>query len=648
LQGRLSWNIVSRLIKKPDIGLSNCQPNTAEAAQAWSATLAKNETDHRHELAEIEAFSHLSAEQLSELGTRVDLVTVDGGEILVREGEPSDTLFLVVSGRFLVTEAGQRRPIAEVGAGKSIGEIGFFSGSARTATVTAARDSLVLRLSRKDFDALCEHSPEIWPKMVAMLSQRLLRIATRDREFKRSRERTIAVCHAGAEPIRESVLAELKQAFQSACRCRFLTSDTMRVEFPDLETADPHAVTRWLNDEETGHDYLVFVADPELTKWSRLAIRHADTVLRIACQGADDSSKPRPLNPLEKFAEEVHGTDAQRLVLVHQRDGEIRGTRFWLEGRAVRMHHHVRAGSEAGYDRLLRFLSGRALGLVACGGGAYCAAHIGMFQAFNEAGLEFDIMGGTSGGAAMVGAYAKDIGPDELERRTHDIFVTHGAMRRATWPRYSFLDHKVFDACLAEHYGATRIEDLGIPYFAISTNLSDNRMHCVREGELWRGIRASSAIPGLLPPVYTPDGQVLVDGSLLDNVPLKQMRDLKSGPNVIINFDPPEIRVSGFEYDRLPSRAELIRSMLLPFFKGPPPKAPGPGSILMRSLAVKRQDFRKFLTETDLLFMPPLPKDMSILDWRRHAELRQSAYEYGCKEIELQRKSGHAVLAGKS
>ncbi|MDA7949734.1 MAG: patatin-like phospholipase family protein [Hyphomicrobiaceae bacterium] len=618
-----------------------------DAAQARSATLAKHETDYRHELAEIEAFSHLSVEQLSELEARFDLVTVDGGEVLVQEGEPSDTLFLVVSGRFLVTAAGKRNPIAEVGTGKSIGEIGFFSGFARTATVTAARDSLVLRLRRKDFDALCEHSPEIWPNMVSMLARRLLRIATRDSEFKRSPERTIAFCHAGEEPIQECVLAKLQELLQSAYRCRFLTSETMREEFPNLETADPHAITRWLNDEEVKYDYLVFVADPELNNWSRLAIRHADTVVRIACQRADEADRPRPLNPLEEFAETVHEADAQRLVLVHQQEGEIRGTRFWLKDRAVRMHHHIRAGSEADYRRLLRFLSGKALGLVACGGGAYCAAHIGMFQAFNEAGLEFDIMGGTSGGAAMVGAYAKGTEPDELERRTHDIFVTNGAMRRATWPRYSFLDHKVFDTCLEKHYGTTRIEDLSIPYFAISTNLSDNRMHCIREGKLWWGIRASSAVPGLLPPVYTPDGQVLVDGSLLDNVPLKQMCDLKSGPNVIINFDPPEIRVSGFAYDRLPSRAELIRSMLFPFFREPPPKAPGPGSILTRSLAVKRQDFRQFLTETDLLFVPPIPDGMSILDWRRHAELRQQAYEYGSREIALRRKSGHAILTSK-
>ncbi|MEM8743449.1 MAG: patatin-like phospholipase family protein [Pseudomonadota bacterium] len=586
-------------------------------------------------------------EQLSELEARFDLVTVDGGEVLVREGEASDTLFLVVSGRFVVTVAGKSDPIAEVGTGKSIGEIGFFSGFARTATVTAARDSLVLRLRRKDFDALCEHSPEIWPKIVTMLARRLLRIATRDADFKRSPERTIALCHAGVEPIQDSVLAKLKALFEATHRCRFLTSETMREEFPDLETMDPHTVTRWLNDEEAAHDYLIFVADPELNNWSRLAIRHADVVLRIASHRGDEPDIPRPLNPLEEFAETVHEAEAQRLVLVHQRDGAIEGTRFWLDGRAVRMHHHIRAGFDADYERLLRFLSGTAFGLVACGGGAYCAAHIGMFQAFNEAGLEFDIMGGTSGGAAMVGAYARGVDPDELARRTHDIFVTNGAMRRATWPRYSFLDHKVFDACLAEHYGTVRIEDLSIPYFAISTSLSDNRMHCLRDGELWRGIRASSAIPGLLPPVYKPDGQVLVDGSLLDNVPLQQMQSLKSGPNVVINFDPPEVRVSGIEYDRLPSRAKLIRSMLLPFLGESLPKAPGPGSILMRGLAVKRQDFREFLTEDDLLLVPPIPAGMSILDWGRHAELRKNAYEYGRQEIEKLRKTGHAALPGK-
>lgn len=598
----------------------------------------------RHELAEIEAFAHLSDAQLSELESQLQLLTVNGGESLISQGEASDALYLVVSGRFHVMMTGCRKPVAEIGPGKSIGEIGFFSGSARTATVTAARDSLVLRLLREDFDALCRHSPEIWPTMVTMLARRLVRITTLEAKVEKTTPRTIAICHAGSESVPETELEALKKVFSEVCECRFLTAPTVRDEFPTVNLSQDNSVTRWLNDEETKYDYLFFLADPELTEWSAKAIRQADLVLRIGLHHRRDAEAPRPLNPVEKFAEGVHGPETQRLVLIHDDEGEITGTRYWLHGRAVRMHHHVTAGSVADYQRLYRFIKGEAVGLVACGGGAFCAAHIGLFQAFLEAGIEFDMMGGTSGGAAMVGAFAKGIDPEELDRRTHDIFVTNKAMRRATWPRYSLLDHKVFDKRLAHHYTEVRVEDLRIPYFAISTDLSHNRMRCHRRGRLWKAIRASSAIPGLLPPVYTGSGDILVDGSLLDNVPVRQMLELKTGPNVVINFEPPEIKVSGIDYDSLPSRRQLVQNLLLPFLSPPLPHAPSAGSILTRSLAVNREDFRQFMTDDDLLFVPPIPPGVSIMDWQRHSHLKDLAYKYGKAEIARLKAAGHRLL----
>ncbi len=600
--------------------------------------------EQRHELAGIEAFAHLTDAQLSELESQLQLLTINGGETLISQGEASDALYLVVSGRFHVNIEGQQNPVVEIGPGKSIGEIGFFSGSARTASVAAARDSLVLRLLREDFDALCRHSPEIWPTMVSMLARRLVRIVTAEAKVDKSAPRTIAICHAGTEPVPKSVLKALKDVFCDACKCRFLTAATVRDEFPTANLSEENAVTRWLNDEEAKYDYLFFLTDPELTEWSAKAVRQADLVLRIGLHRSRDAETPKPLNSIEQLVEETHNPESQRLVLVHDNDGDITGTRHWLDGRSVGMHHHVTADSIADYQRLYRFINGDAVGLVACGGGAYCAAHIGLFRAFLDAGLEFDMMGGTSGGAAMVGAFAQGIDPEELDRRTHDIFVTNRALRRATWPRYALLDHKVFDKCLAHHYTQVRIEDMRIPYFAISTDLSHNRMRCHQRGRLWKAIRASSAIPGLLPPVYTAEGDILVDGSLLDNVPVRPMLKLKTGPNVVINFDPPEIKVSGIDYDSLPSRRQLVQSKFLPFLSPPLPQAPGPGNIITRSLGVNRTDFRQFLTSDDLLFVPPIPPDISIMDWQHHSHLKDLAQQYGKAEIARLRAIGHKLL----
>jgi len=600
--------------------------------------------EQRHDLAGIEAFVHLSDAQLSDIESQLQLLTINGGETLISQGKVSDALFLVVSGRFQVTIADQQGPVVEIGPGKSIGEIGFFSGSARTATVTAARDSLVLRLLREDFDALCRRSPEIWPTIVSMLSRRLVLLATAKPKVEKSTPRTIAVCHAGSEPVPETVLKALERVFSEACKCRFVSAATIRDEFPTDDLPEDNAVTRWLNDEEAKYDYLLFLTDPEPTEWSAKAVRQADLVLRIGLHYSRDTEAPKPLNPIEQLAEEIHDPESQRLVLVHDNDGDITGTRRWLDGRSVAMHHHVTAGSIADYQRLFRFINGDAVGLVACGGGAYCAAHIGLFQAFLDAGLEFDMMGGTSGGAAMVGAFAKGVGPEELDRRTHDIFVTNRSLRRMTWPRYSLLDHKIFDKCLAHHYTEVRIEDLRIPYFAISTDLSHNRMRCHQRGRLWKAIRASSAIPGLLPPLYTSDGDILVDGSLLDNVPVRQMLKLKTGPNVVINFEPPEIKVSGIDYGSLPSRRQLVQSKLLPFLSPSLPQAPGPGNIITRSLAVNRTDFRQFMTSDDLLFEPPIPPDISIMDWQHHSRLKDLAQKYGKAEIARLSAIGHKLL----
>ena len=211
------------------------------------------------------------------------------------------------------------------------------------------------------------------------------------------------------------------------------------------------------------------------------------------------------------------------------------------------MHHHVALDNVGDVERLYRFVNGTALGLVACGGGAYCAAHVGLYKAMLQSGLVFDIMGGTSGGGAMTAAFAMGSDPDDIDRATHEIFVTNKAMRRYTWPRYSLLDHTHYDRQLAKYYAGVDIEDLWIPYFCVSTNLSSYDLHRHRRGDLWSAVRATGSVPVLLPPFYTPDGQMLVDGAILDNVPIRVMHELKSGPNVVISFEVPKLQ--RFEVD---------------------------------------------------------------------------------------------------
>jgi NTE family protein len=108
-------------------------------------------------------------------------------------------------------------------------------------------------------------------------------------------------------------------------------------------------------------------------------------------------------------------------------------------------------------------------------------------------------------------------------------------MRRVTVPKYAFLDHKVLDAALHHHYGDGPIEDLWLPFYAVAADLSSMSLTELRTGPLWEAVRASSAIPGILPPFFTSEGRMLVDGGCIDNMPFRTMHRLKTGPNVVVN-----------------------------------------------------------------------------------------------------------------
>jgi NTE family protein len=201
-------------------------------------------------------------------------------------------------------------------------------------------------------------------------------------------------------------------------------------------------------------------------------------------------------------------------------------------------------------------------------------------------------------------------------------------MRRYTLPRYSLLDHGHFDAQLNRYFGGVDIEDLWLPYFAVSTNLSSYALHVHRRGDLWTAVRASGSIPVLLPPIYTGDGEMLVDGGLLDNVPIRLMRELKSGPNVVVSFLVPEMERFDVPYASLPKRAELLRRTLFPMGRSKLPPAPSLVTVLMRSLMANRGDFQRHMTPDDLLLVPPIPKDIGFLDWHRHRELFEFGYQW--------------------
>jgi len=570
---------------------------------------------------------------------RRDLVR---GQTLVAQGGASDSLFMVLHGALAVRRTGDIEPIAELRAGELVGEIGFFANVPRTADVIAIRDTSVLVLTRAAYQNLAEDAPAIVEALLATLARRFAKETARITPVRASpKARTVALIDGGCEPLPGAFDRRMREGL-AATDAEIVDPARVNAMFPG-RTLDTPEVADWLNKLEHAAPLVVYLGGREASAWARKAIRQADMVV-FACRG---DAPAEALTEVEAFACEVHPVSTRRLVRIHdRRSGEVSGTTAWLARLPCFMHHHVALEDQIDIDSLIRFLSGRAIGFVAAGGGSFGTAHVGIYKAFRERGVMFDVFVGTSVGSAMAAGFAKNLEAEDLERGTHEIFVRSRSFRRPTWPRYALLDHKAFDRALAHQYGHDcRIEDCWRPFAAVATNLSTHNLELIRSGRLWQAVRASSAIPGLLPPFYTPEGAMLVDGCLIDNVPLASMHQLKSGPNLVVHFGEPAAEMFDVDYAALPGRLELITTMLMPFRKKLLPAAPSAVNVLWRSLVAHQRYDTLPTAPLDTVMRPPSPLGIDVTDFDRHTEIFEASYFWARQAIVALEAEGNSAIA---
>ena len=578
------------------------------------------------------AFAEISPEQQREIWSRATVRHLLRGEILVQQNTVADTLYVVLAGRFEVTLEGQSSTIAEVGVGQPIGEIGFFAGGLRTATVLAVRDSIVLELNRTTFDEVVQHIPAVYEHLLKALARRVAETTARITHSSRvTPPRTVAVIRGGEQPLPREFFARLRSNFAANKRTLFVTRELLAERFPGraLDDAD---VANYLDAIEREFELIVYLADDEKTDWTGKAIRQADQVL-IAGYGP-----PGPtLNPVEALAIATHAPVRLRLLRIHDRRRSIvEATQAWLRDRPVFMHHHLALEDNLDFKSLYRFIIGQAVGFVAGGGGGFGPAHIGIFRAFQEHGACFDFLGGASAGAAILAGFAVLLTPDEVDQAIDDVFVVSRGFKRRTVPRYALLDHVHFDRALQRLCRGACIEDAWRPYFAVATDIdrAGYGPHVCRQGPLWKAVRASGSIPAVLPPMFTDDGRMLVDGGVIDNVPLASMKSLKAGPNLVVHFADPPFEPYKFTYESIPGRRQLIHGMLNPFMRKRLPDAPSPIAVLRRCFGVNQNPDLLPIERLDLVLAPPPFPGSSFIDFERHHDVYMASYHWALEKIE--------------
>jgi NTE family protein len=581
----------------------------------------------------------LTAAQRKRLMDAMTRHHVPRGETLIGPGALPDRLFIVLHGKFRVEPQHAAGAAGIIGADGVIGAAAFLSGRAAQQTVTALRDSAVLRLERAAFDRIVSDCPA---SFLAILRHLMTEFgepaAPASSPPAPETQRIVTVVQGGGEPTPPAFWIHLRRALEQA-GATVIDAEDMRGRFGP-GAIDRHRLAEMLNGLASEAGPLVCLADPALTEWTERAIAQADEVV-ITARG------PAPaggLSEIERCALDLHDSRNLRLVRVHDhRTPTTTGTAAWLARIDAHMSHHVALQDQVDFLSLARFLTNRAIGFVAGGGGGLGAAHVGVFRAFSEAAVEFDIFGGTSVGAAMLAGFCRLEDAERLDLGAHRIFIESKSFKRFSLPKYGLLDHQNFDRALQREYGEdTLIEDCWRPFFAVATNLTTKSPEIIRRGVMWKAVRASSAIPALLPPMYTSDGMMLVDGGIMDNAPLDAMRALKSGPNVLVHFNTGDSRRHKVDYDALPGRTQLLAGLINPFHRTP--RAPSPTSVLWRSLLVHQKDDLN-LGPADLELRPPRARGASVIDFSKHRQVYLAGYEWTQAQLAARSTAGDDSLA---
>lgn len=586
---------------------------------------------------------------LQEAAADVEWLQVPAGTVLCREGEPGDSLYVVISGRLsavIAGENGDQQVVGEMSRGEIVGEIGVLTGENRTTTVSTLRDSELLKISQSSVISLAQRHPQIMMRLNRVLASRVRANLSPTRRATTTMI-TLAIIPTGpGVPLAEFTrgLVDTLAPYGSVLH---LNSAQMEgrvgsdlAQIPQGHPEDARLMA-WLSEQEHRHRYVVYEADATPSEWTSRCLRQADRVLIVADAGLD----PAP-GEIEAQLRRMKAPIRTELVLLHPA-GTIqpRGTRRWLTPRQIQPYHHVRRGNEHDVQRLVRRLIGKAIGLVLSGGGARGFAHVGAIQAIEEAGIPIDMIGGTSTGALVGAGFA--LGGSAYTVSAVTIFGSRRKMLDATLPLTSVFATRKVTNLLHSVFEDIQIEDLWRPFFCIASNLTRAEPVVLQDGPVWECVRSSLAIPVVFSPVLRGD-DILIDGGVLNNFPLDVMRGLCGSGTVIgVNTSPRRERVDDYHFGPSLSGWALLLSKL--HLAAEPVRAPSLFSTLMRMIELNsayRMKSDSFLSLADVLIEPPV-EQFKILDLSSYAEIQEVGYRAAQQEIELwqHRESEHQAHA---
>ncbi len=546
----------------------------------------------------------------------VEWVQLKRGEILFRQGEPGDSLYLVIRGRVRILvkdpDKGTDLEIASYTRGDILGELALLADQPRAATVQALRSTELARLRRDQAEQLFSDPNFMLPfaKLIAARAGR--------NEGKRQRPEVIGLFGATSDS------AWFKQVSEGVISLMGEIAQVSSVRFAQapayLKTAsgyDWDGLRQWLNEVEQDCRFLVLCSN-DSERWNSELCHHVDKIVwfgRNVDDIADFTSWRHVLN-----VDKISASLEEHLVLDHcGAQVDAKAANRWYEAAAFVSVLHLPGQSDEHLARIARRLTGTANALVLSGGGARAMAHIGVIRALEEAGVPIDIIAGTSVGSVIAAQYAMGCDADTMLQMNRKFW--HRLSRQFTLPIVSLWSDQLLEQMLKTFFGDRRLENLPMECFISVTNLDQSVVQYKRHGLVRNWCRASMSLPAIWPPYCDKDGVLYIDGGVLDNLPVASISPAQAGRIIASNVSRVmSARVSGPK--AIPSDGV---SALMMKFRGIH-EAPSMGGAIFRAAVVgSLSQHNKSLKQADLVIEPEMEK-ISVNDYKLVGKIESAGY----------------------
>jgi NTE family protein len=540
-------------------------------------------------LRRVPVLAGLSEDLLDRLVDEVEECRVSAGDWIMREGEAAESAFILRSGRVEVLD--ERPPetlIRVLRRGDVLGELALLREGSRSVSARARRDTELLELSRAAFEGLIQDAPSFALALTRALGAQLA--ASRSPVAAAAPPRTIAVVGLdGSAAVAEmaETLADALSVYGSVAR---------------LSTGELAAIDQAERDADKVLLRGAFALEDD---WTRMCVHEADLVVAVTT-GTPDRGWLEHARALWGCELLVLGGALSGRVMADLRPREVQ-----VVAESGRLLSALAATA--------RRLAGHSLGIVLSGGGARALAHLGALEELYAAGLRFDRIAGVSLGSLVAAATAMERAPAEVYETFRRGFIATNPTRDFTIPAFSLLRGVRTRRLLEEEFGDRRIEELPRRFFCLSCDLVEREPVIHRTGRVVDGVYPSLAIPGVFPPVADDDGRLLVDGGVLDNLPVGMMARTGEGP--VIAVDVTGGRGSFQRYQR-PGLARLARP-LRRALTGSDAEVPGLAETLVRTLTVGSTDTVSAARLHADLVITPRVDGIGLMEWSALERVRE-------------------------